>query len=63
MYKMMSVWFADSISRCQEQGNWRCSSYIHTKETRLQQLLDKSLDGPQNWFRHCDEHSNIMCFV
>lgn len=43
------------------QGNWRCSLYIHTKETRVQYLLDKSLDGPQNWFRHCDGQSNVKC--
>jgi hypothetical protein len=29
------------------QGNWRHSSYIHTKETRVQYLLDESLDGPR----------------
>jgi len=33
------------------QGTWRRSSYIHTKETRFQYLLNKSIDGPQNWFR------------
>jgi hypothetical protein len=32
----------------QTQGNWRRSSNIHTKETRLQYLLDTSLDGPQD---------------